>query len=162
MGVNRYLPHVYVLPEDDANRQLALGFQLSLDPFMLRRMQVLPVAGGWLRVLEGFLSDLVVTMGRHPGGFAVLLIDFDGDAGRLGLAKNRIPGSLTERVFILGALTKPEELKSRFGLTYSEIGSKIAQECRDGSDTIWEQELLRHNAGELARLRECVRSILFS
>jgi hypothetical protein len=29
MSVNKYLPHVLVLPEDDANRQLANGFHVS-------------------------------------------------------------------------------------------------------------------------------------
>jgi hypothetical protein len=33
--VNRYLPHVLVLPEDDANRQIANGFVLDLDPSVL-------------------------------------------------------------------------------------------------------------------------------
>ena len=40
MSVNKYLPHVLVLPEDDANRQLANGF--LLDPNLLdRRIQLL-------------------------------------------------------------------------------------------------------------------------
>jgi hypothetical protein len=161
MGVNRHQPHLFVLPEDDANRQLAIGFQLSLDPSVLRRMQVLRVAGGWLRVLECFRSELVVTMERDPNGFAVLLIDFDGDAGRLDAAKGRIPDNLTERVFILGAWSEPEELK-RVGLgSYETIGSAMARDCRERTNTIWEHELLRHNAGELARLRERVRPFLF-
>jgi hypothetical protein len=29
MSVNKYLPHVLVLPEDDANRQMANGFFLD-------------------------------------------------------------------------------------------------------------------------------------
>jgi hypothetical protein len=28
MAVNRYKPHIYVVPEDDANRQIANGFLL--------------------------------------------------------------------------------------------------------------------------------------
>ena len=161
MGVNKHQPHVFVLPEDDANRQLATGFQLGLDSSVLRRMQVLPVAGGWLRVLERFLADLVVTMERHPSGFAVLLIDFDGDAERLNTAKNRIPENLAERVFILGAWREPEKLKSAGLGSYEAIGAALARDCRDGTGVAWEHELLRHNSGELARLREQVRSILF-
>jgi hypothetical protein len=161
MGVNRHQPHVYVLPEDDANRQLAIAFQLGLDFPAFWQMQVLPVAGGWLRVLGLFESDLVPAMKRYASGFTVLTIDFDGDRERLSAAKARIPESLTERVFILGAWGEPEELKSRLGRTYNEIGSAMAQQCRDGIGAIWEHELLRHNTGELARLRESVRSILF-
>ena len=33
MSVNRHQPHVFVLPEDDANRQMAIGFILtSISP----------------------------------------------------------------------------------------------------------------------------------
>ncbi len=57
MSVNRYQAHVFVLPEDDANSQMANGFHLQVEPARLRRMRVLQVAGGWLKVLEQFLSD---------------------------------------------------------------------------------------------------------
>ena len=77
MSVNRYLPHVLVLPEDDANRQLANGF--LLDQYVsTHKIQVLPEVGGWTQVLELFLSDHVVEMDRYRGRFMVLLIDFDG------------------------------------------------------------------------------------
>lgn len=48
MSVNNYKPHLLVLPEDEANRQLANGFlqDFSLN---LRCIQVLPIAGGWAR-----------------------------------------------------------------------------------------------------------------
>ena len=46
MSVNRHQPHVLVLPEDDANRQLANGFRL--DQYLLNwKIQVLR-GGGWL------------------------------------------------------------------------------------------------------------------
>ncbi len=41
MSVNRHLPHVFVLPEDGANRQLAKGFHLEVDWTRQRQMQVL-------------------------------------------------------------------------------------------------------------------------
>jgi len=150
-----------VLPEDDANRQLANGFRLPLDFTAFWQMQVLPVAGGWRRVLESFEADLVPTMRRYPSGFTVLAIDFDGNAERLHVAKNVIPQDLADRVFILGVLSEPEELKRALKKEYEAIGKAMAGECRDGTGTIWDHELLRHNAGELARLRESVRSILF-
>ena len=54
MSVNRYLPHVLALPEDDANRQLANGF--LLDQYVsTHKIQVLPEVGGWTQVLELFL-----------------------------------------------------------------------------------------------------------
>lgn len=91
----------------------------------------------------------------------VLLIDFDGRDDRLDTAKAEIPANLTERVFILGTLTEPEDLrKAKLG-DYDTIGSALAKDCREDTDSTWGNPLVRHNAIELARLREHVRPILF-
>ncbi len=159
MSVNRYKPHVFVLPEDRANSQLANGF--LLDPTVSTQIQVLEEAGGWMPVLERFITDEVAGMERYHYRFMVLLIDFDGEEERLNNAKARIPQHLTERVFILGTLTEPEDLKSAGLGSYETIGSALAQDCREGTDKTWSHELLRHNASELDRLHEQVRPILF-
>jgi hypothetical protein len=92
----------------------------------------------------------------------ILLLDFDNDAKRLGLAKGRIPQDLAERVFILGSLSDPESLR-RAGLGKpEEIGLALAKDCREGTNVVWGHALLRHNAGEVERLREHVRPILFA
>ena len=159
MSVNKYQPHVLVLPEDDANRQLLNGFRM--DPLLsIRRIGVLPVAGGWNEVLETFDSIHVAEMERCPFRSMILLIDFDGDEDRLSRAQARIPGHLSDRVYILGAWTKPEDLKTALG-SYETIGSAMARDCREETETTWGHALLRHNASELTRLREHVRPILF-
>jgi hypothetical protein len=160
MSVNKYQSHVLVLPEDDANRQLANGF--LMDPALLtRKTQVLEEAGGWMNVLALFKSDHLIGMERYPGRFMVLLMDFDNDVDRLDNAKATIPDHLTERVFILGTLSEPETLKADLGTSDEDIGSAMARDCREGTDTTWEHPLLRHKATELDRLREYVRPILF-
>jgi len=74
MSVNKYQSHVLVLPEDDANRQLANGF--LLDQYLsTRKIQVLEEVGGWIQVLERFLSDYVAGMDLYQSRFMVLLID---------------------------------------------------------------------------------------
>ncbi len=159
MSVNKYLPHVYVLPEDDANRQLANGFQL--DQYLAtRKMQVLEEAGGWEEVLRRFQVDHVPEMTRYPSRFMVLLIDFDGRPDRLDRVRATIPDSLKERVFVLGAQKEPEELRGSLG-SYEDIGLAMARDCRDNTEEIWAHPLLRHNAGELERLRNLIRPILF-
>jgi hypothetical protein len=55
---------------------------------------------------------------------------------------------------------EPEDLKPELG-SYETIGSALAQDCREETDTTWNHELLRHNSEELARLRVRVRPILF-
>ena len=158
--MNKYLPHVFVLPEDDANLRLANEFHLNVDWNRHRQMQVLEVAGGWNEVLNVFESVHVVEMDRWHHRFMVLLIDFDGREQRLQDAKTRIPEHLIDRVFILGTLTEPEALKRDVG-SYETIGLALAQDCREETDNTWGRPLLRHNAGELGRLRESVRPILF-
>ncbi|HEX7287359.1 MAG TPA: hypothetical protein VF532_14325 [Candidatus Angelobacter sp.] len=142
MSVNKDLPHVLVLPEDDANRQIAAGFHLEINWDRQRQMQVLPEAGGWTHVIDSFLADHVVAMNRYPARLMVLLIDCDGDGQRLGRAKARVPGQLTERVFVLGALTEPEALKANLG-HYEVIGKSMARDCREGTEVVWGHDLLR-------------------
>jgi hypothetical protein len=160
MSVNRELPHLLVLPEDDANLRLANEFHQQLDMNGLWRMQVLPVAGGWNEVLKDFESRHVAEMNRRPNRFMVLLIDFDNREDRLGRARSAIPQNLAQRVFVLGVFSEPEELRAEFG-SYDKVGSDLAADCRDGTNKTWGHRLLRHNASELDSLRRFVRPFLF-
>ena len=91
----------------------------------------------------------------------VLLIDFNGSEGRLENAKAVIPNHLIDRVFIIGVWTEPEALRRANLGSYETIGRAMAKDCREETDTAWGHDLLRHNASEIDRLRECVRPILF-
>jgi hypothetical protein len=124
-------------------------------------MQVLLVAGGWNEVLNLFETDHAMEMDRCQSRYMILLIDFDRVPNRLETARARIPAHLADRVFILGALGEPEDLR-RAGLgSYETIGSAMAEDCRNGTNTTWGHELLRHNASEIGRLRKYVLPILF-
>lgn len=159
MSVNRFLPHVLVLPEDDANLQLANEFHVQVN--QLRQMQVLEVAGGWHEVLNLFEEVHVHEMERCPTRFMILLIDFDNNfKARLKQALDRIPPHLHDRVFVLGCLSEPEALRQALG-SYKAIGKAMAKDCRERTVSTWGHELLQHNAGELERLREAVVPILF-
>jgi hypothetical protein len=45
MSLNKHKPHLIVLPEDDANRQIANGF-INSSNVNQRAIQVLPPVGG--------------------------------------------------------------------------------------------------------------------
>jgi hypothetical protein len=122
---------------------------------------VLEEVGGWTKVLDRFKSDHVSEMRAYQHRFMVLLIDFDGRSDRLAHAKTFIPGDLTDRVFILGAWTEPEDLRRASLGSYETVGRAMAEDCREETGATWGHALLRHNAGEIARLREHVRPILF-
>lgn len=51
MSINRYKPHVLILPEDRANAQVATGFLGETSP-RYPAIQILPEAGGWGVALE--------------------------------------------------------------------------------------------------------------
>jgi hypothetical protein len=90
MSVNKDLPHIHVLPEDDANRQLAIGFRLEIHWNRQRQMRVLSVAGGWREVLNLFENVHIAAMDRWTNRLMILLIDFDNVEDRLRDAKARI------------------------------------------------------------------------
>ena len=151
-----------VLPEDGANRQIANGFVLEVNPDSMRRMQVLPEAGGWKEVLDKFEGEHVAEMGRFRERLMVLVLDLDGQMGRLATARNRIPADLRDRVFIIGTLTDPEQLRQLLGRSFEAIGAALASDCRDDQSNTWGHDLLVHNADEVQRLSEAVRALLFA
>jgi len=140
---------------------MADGFHAEVAWHRQRQMQILRVAGGWNAVLDRFGSVHAIEMERCQDRFMVLLIDFDGKQDRLTEAKAKIPARLAERVFILGAFSTPEALKTANLGSYTEIGRALAKDCREGTETIWGHDLLRHNGPELQRLLLYVRPILF-
>lgn len=158
---NKYKKQVWVLPEDDANRQIALGFTLEAS-IKERSIHVLPVAGGWAAIRDGFSHQYNNDLLRYSLCSMVLLVDFD-DKGtrRLEEILSGVDPALKDRVFVLGAHDEPERLKTALRMTYEEIGKALAKECSDGTRTTWEHKLLVHNRGELERMVSHVRPILF-
>jgi hypothetical protein len=157
---NKFQPHLHVLPEDDANRQIANGFGLNIPS--PRALRVLTEAGGWARVGECFASDHVSAMDKYKNRFMILLVDFDDKPNRLSHVKKSVPDRLQDRVFILGAFGEPEDLHKAGLGTPEEIGSKLADDCRDGTGNTWAHDFLKHNQAELARLRDKVCGFLFA
>jgi hypothetical protein len=151
---NDYLPHIFVIPEDDANRQIALAFLLELG-MKSNRYKLFPPARGWSHVIESFELDHVANMDRFSERFIILLIDFDKDASRLEYVKSRIPSNLVDRVFILGAWSQPEELKKYFG-SLDDIGAALARDCQKERSAIWGHRLLQNNTNELQRVQTLV------
>jgi hypothetical protein len=135
MSADKHQPHVLVLPEDDANRQMARGFLLD-QSVSIRRIQVLPVAGGWRKALDSFGAEHIREMDRYPNRSMVLLIDFDGHKERLTYAKTFVPDHLIDRVFVIGVWTEPEKIRADLG-SYEEIGMALAKDCREETDTAW-------------------------
>ena len=90
----------------------------------------------------------------------VLLVDFDQIDGRAADVRAAVPDELADRVFVIGAWSKPEDLKATMG-SFEEIGMGLAKECREDTETTWNHPLLRHNSDELVRMKQILRPILF-
>jgi hypothetical protein len=165
MSTNKYRPHVHILPEDAANRQIANGFLLNpLLDLDQRAVQVLRPAGGWGKVLQEFKEVHIPEMKKNSHRRIVLLIDFDDKLDRFCKITSEIPTDLRDRAFILGARSTPEKLKTAFGKTFEGIGSSIARDCAEETRTVWSHDLLKHNKTELDRMDSVVppvRTILF-
>ena len=159
-ATNKYKPHILVLPEDDANRQIANGFLLNPD-LNERAIQVLPIIGGWGKVVDEFENVHTPEMQKYPERRLVLIIDFDDHAERLGLVKDKIPKELSDRVFILGVLSEPEDLKASLRKNFEDLGRSLSQDCSDNTRRVWGHDLLKHNETELGRMVSSVKPFLF-
>lgn len=159
--INKYEPHILVIPEDDANRQILNGFLLRPN-LNSRAIQVLRPAGGWSKVVDEFRDIHAPEMQRYPKRMVLLVIDFDENEDRLDIVKKDIPGDLSERVFILGVLSEPERLRVDTHLSFEAIGQALAEGCSNDTNVLWGHDLLKHNKTELDRMISSVKPVLFS
>jgi hypothetical protein len=161
MSVNKFLPHVFVIPEDRADEQIANGFVLH-DQVDTRQIQVLQCADGWGDVLEKFEIEYIPYLKNHRDGYVILLIDFDLQYdGRRERFDKAVPGDLKNRVFVVGAKETPETLRQALGMRFEDIGLSLAEDCYQGTVDLWNHDLLSQNEPDRIRLLETVRSIVF-
>lgn len=160
MSTNRYRPHLIVLVEDDADRQITNGFILHPN-LHARAIQVMRPLGGWKKVVETFKNEYVDAMRSFPERRVALIIDGDSDKTRFSQIAREIPSDLSDRVFVLGVLSRPEDLRGKLNLSFEKIGEALARECYDGTRVLWRHELLRVNEKELERMVAHVRPFLF-
>ncbi|NER36573.1 MAG: hypothetical protein F6J93_21745 [Oscillatoria sp. SIO1A7] len=160
MRLNKYRPHLLVLPEDDANRQIANGFILHPN-VNARSIQVLPPSGGWRKVLEDFRNVHAPEMQSLSNRMILLVIDFDRDEDRLTYIERQIPEGIRNRVFVLGVISEPESLRSDIQKSWEGIGEALAKDCADRTNELWGHDLLKHNQTELERMTSLVKPYLF-
>lgn len=153
MSANRHMPHIMILPEDDANASIATGFLLEVPAANLRKIQILNEAGGWSAVIDRFCKNEAPAMRKFDQRAMILLLDFDNDPNRSAKIRQRIPPDLIDRVFLLGVHSEPEALKRDLGQNFEQLGSSMARDCQSDQPGIWQHPLLEHNLGEIARIK---------
>jgi hypothetical protein len=158
VALNKYKDHLYVLPEDDATHDIAVGFNDCIEG----PMQVLKPAGGWPNVLKIFKDSYISHLRQYAHAHLVLLIDFDDDfQNRIQVFKNAIPQDITKRVYILGALTEAETLRAAAGMNFSKIGIHLADECTQNTSVLWNAPQTQHNHPERMRAHANCNNFLF-
>jgi hypothetical protein len=159
VAVNRQRPHLFIVPEDDACRQIVNGFVLKLET--PRQIQIEAAAGGWIPTRDKVLEEHVPALGANPNRHVLVVVDFDHRNNRFEAMLEGIPENLRDRVFVLGSGGEPEDLKRAFNLHFEATGKALAEECRDDQPDKWTHELLSHNASELTRMRSALGAVLF-
>jgi len=161
VSVNRSKPHLIVIPEDKADQDIVNGFSIFLKPGE-RQFQVTKPAGGWVKgrnkLLELSNSRLQTNLFSH----AVLIIDFDNYNDRGSEIMRQVPEGVRDRVFVIGVLSNPEDLKRSLNKNFEQIGSQIAEGCKDSNIDFWQHDLLIHNIEEIRRISGAFRDIFFN
>jgi len=161
MSGNKYRPHICVLPEDDANRQIANGFLTNFN-IAKKSIDIPPIANGWGRVLQEFRQNHAEQMRRNTAWYFILLFDFDANETRLEFFRTQIPSDICSRVFMIGTWTEPEKLRAETQSNLEQLGAKLALECFENRRELWNHELLRHNHQERNRMPDELKNIIFS
>lgn len=158
---NREKPHVYVIPEDKAERQIAIGFEGHYS-VINRQLQVMPVADGWRNVGKVFEKEYLPILRRYEFAHVVMLIDFDGEGEHhRNELFEAVPSEYRNRVFVVGPSQEPEDLKGATKQTYEQIGFALANDCDGNQTAMWGHEQLKHNDDQRKLLLEIVKPFLF-
>ena len=159
--MNKFINHIFVIPEDKADEEIANGF-VNHERVDGRRIQVMPIARGWNNVLTTFQEEYIPRLRKYPLGHVVMFIDFDGQGkDRLANFLQAIPDDLKGRAFVVGSSNNPEALKAAINLSLERIGWRLAEDCVLGDIGLWDHEQLQHNAEQRQRLATVVQEFLF-
>lgn len=163
--VNKHRPHVLLLPEDAAIKDVAIGFLDGVDRQLA--MHIERSAGGWAKARDAVATDCY-RLAAYPERRLVVVIDFDGHTERGSDIEMACPAAIADRVFVVGPLHDIEDLRKDLqsagamdGDTLSAIGQVAARDCREGARSLWSHDKLIHNEPTYRRLLMDVRPILF-
>lgn len=160
MSVNKHRPHVLIVPEDDANRQIANGFVMHHRLVAGRQVQILPIEGGWSKVLARLVL-MQSEMKTYSQRQVVALVDFDERLERRQEFMQKLEPSLHDRMFVLGTKSEPEALRQQGLGSYEVIGKALAEDCVNRTSNAWAHPLLSHNTNEIRRMQSNIVPVLF-
>lgn len=159
MTVNKYKPHLFVIPEDDADRQLANGFVLHHE--VSGEVQIVKEAGGWIKVIETITEEYVPLLKQNPNAHVLGIIDCDNDGERIKKLLDDFPSDVQDRIFLLGVFDDPQQFKISVQKPFETIGETLAEECFTEELHLWHHTHLQHISTEIERAKRCLKPIVF-
>ena len=157
--MNKFKPHLFIVPEDDADRQIAVGFQMHLEA--KGEMQIVDVARGWLKVVGVIKDEYVPLLKNNLNSHVLGIIDCDKDVDRIAEQLENFPEDIRNRIFLLGVNENPQEFKRSAKMHFAEIGEKLADECYKDELDLWNHEMLSYSSSEALRAKDVLRELVF-
>lgn len=164
MSINRYQDYLIVLFEDNAYKDIFLGFSFSKNKQILLK----PVCQGFGDVFlqlsdKGSLILKELNMYHHAYVLACIDADLDSqNESKIEKLKKSLFTEYKERIFILGSRYEAEHIK-RFIIQqgkWKKVGEMLENDCKNEHYQLWRNEMLQHNGNEIERFRKIFHSFL--
>ncbi|OOF45076.1 hypothetical protein [Rodentibacter trehalosifermentans] len=162
---NKYRKHLFILCEDDINKEISKGIteQLDLNPTNIIHYE--KIARGWEKCFSLLEHKYIPELLDIPERYLLIVMDFDGQFDeRMNKFKLILDNSseLSERVFLVGAAAEPETLKANLKLSghNDDVGRQLFDDCNAESSQYWCSSELVHNKDEIERLKKTTSSFI--
>jgi len=160
LSVNKFKPHLLILPEDQAVKDVVVGAVESIRVKPAANLSIEKLLGGW-RKLKDRLPECEKYLGQYPEGRLLFIIDLDRDPKRPKEVQAWIQGEFADRIFLLSSFHEPEALQRELTGSLEMIGGTLVDDCPDDQSEAWAHSHLEHNKPELERFMASCRPILF-
>lgn len=158
MSVNRERPYLIVLFEDNAYKDLFLGFEFSFH----KQIQQKPVLQGFDDVLFQLTNSNSTTLkelNKYPNAYILAITDADMDShqeSNIDTLKKSIKGIYRNRIFVLGSKYEAENIKKEIigQGKWRRLAKELESSCQNDSCELWHNDMLKHNLDEIVRLRQ--------
>lgn len=161
MSVNRYQNYLIVLFEDNAYKDLFMGFDFSMQ----KQISLRPVCDGFDSVCIQLTSEkgvLLKELNQFSKAYVLALIDADLDnhpysqRGKIDKLRTSIDNKYQDRIFIIGSKIEAEDIK-RAIISQGEwkaVSQKLENSCKNENCELWQDDMLKHNLDEITRLKQ--------
>lgn len=158
MSVNREKPYLIVLFEDNAYKDLFMGFQFSTQ----RQVKQNTVYGGFKYIYLELTNNDSLTLKelkKYSNAYVLAMIDADLDSqseSNIEKLKSSICTEYKERVFVVGSQYEAEDIKKTVieQGKWKSVSKKLENSCINEDCGLWQDEMLEHNSAEIARLKK--------